>query len=121
MKDSYGESVARRTNPESCVAGREARHEALAGARAGRYRPRNQDTCEVPKQRWGAFTSGGHGGKTTNQGELGAAGCDPDAKLGERVRWAAQPCAGSSKGGGNDYDSPRYCTTSLSRKQLLRA
>ena len=36
MKESYGEGVASHTDPESCGAGREARVEALTGARAGR-------------------------------------------------------------------------------------
>src|SRR2546421_12372317 len=36
MQESYGEGVAIHTGPELCVTGREARDEALAGARAGR-------------------------------------------------------------------------------------
>lgn len=36
MQESYSEGVASRTGPELCVAGREARDEALAGERAGR-------------------------------------------------------------------------------------
>ena len=36
MQESYGEGVAIHTGPELCVPGREARDEALAGARAGR-------------------------------------------------------------------------------------
>ena len=36
MKESYGEGVATHTDPESCGAVREARVEALTGARAGR-------------------------------------------------------------------------------------
>jgi hypothetical protein len=36
MQESYGEGVATHTGSELCVAGREARGEALAGARAGR-------------------------------------------------------------------------------------
>ena len=36
MKESYGEGLASHTDPESCGAVREARVEALTGARAGR-------------------------------------------------------------------------------------
>lgn len=36
MKESYGEGPASHPDPESCVAGREARGEALAGAHAGK-------------------------------------------------------------------------------------
>ena len=36
MQESYGEGVATHTGPESCVAVREGRHEALTGGRAGR-------------------------------------------------------------------------------------
>ena len=36
MKESYGEGLASRTGPESCVAVREDRREALTGERAGR-------------------------------------------------------------------------------------
>jgi len=36
MKESYGEGVASRTGPESCVAVREGGDEALTGGRAGR-------------------------------------------------------------------------------------
>jgi hypothetical protein len=43
------------------------------------------DTCEVPEQRRWFHAGGGHGGKTTDQGEHGADGRVPDTKLGERV------------------------------------
>ena len=36
MKESYGEGLASRTGPESCVADREVSGEALTGVRAGR-------------------------------------------------------------------------------------
>ena len=36
MQESYGEGLAAHTGPESCVAAREGRHEALTGERAGR-------------------------------------------------------------------------------------
>ena len=36
MQESYGEGVATHTGPESCVAAREGRDEALTGERAGR-------------------------------------------------------------------------------------
>jgi len=36
MKESYGESLASHTNPESCVAARKGVSEALTGAHAGR-------------------------------------------------------------------------------------
>ncbi len=36
MQETYGEGVAIHTGSELCAAGREARGEALAGARAGR-------------------------------------------------------------------------------------
>src|SRR6266566_9660583 len=36
MKESYGEGLANRTDPESCGAAREGSVEALTGARAGR-------------------------------------------------------------------------------------
>ena len=36
MKEPYGEGVATHTGPESCVAAREGRREALTGERAGR-------------------------------------------------------------------------------------
>ena len=51
-------------------------------------------TCEVSEQRWKFLIGGGHEGKTTGQGEHGADGGTPDAKLDERV-----PCAGRSKEG----------------------
>jgi hypothetical protein len=35
MKESYGEGLASRTGPESCVDSRKAEHEALTGAHAG--------------------------------------------------------------------------------------
>ena len=35
MKESYGEDIASRTGPESCVGGRKAAGEALAGVRTG--------------------------------------------------------------------------------------
>ena len=36
MKEPYGEGVASHTDPESCVVSREAGHEVLIGAHAGR-------------------------------------------------------------------------------------
>jgi hypothetical protein len=36
MKESYGKGLAAHTGPESCVAAREGRGEALTGVRAGR-------------------------------------------------------------------------------------
>ena len=42
MEELYAEGLATRGGPESCVASREGRGEALAGARAGRaIEPRN--------------------------------------------------------------------------------
>jgi hypothetical protein len=35
MRESYGEGLARRTGPESCVDSRKAEHEALTGVPAG--------------------------------------------------------------------------------------
>ena len=35
MRESYGEGLASRTDPESCVGSRKAEHEALTGAHAG--------------------------------------------------------------------------------------
>jgi hypothetical protein len=50
MQESYGKGVAIHTGAELCVAGREARGEALAGARAGRaLTPQSNDD-------WGADT-----------------------------------------------------------------
>ena len=47
MKEPYGEGVASRTDPESCVVSREAGRELLTGAHAGRVSsreiPGNQD------------------------------------------------------------------------------
>jgi hypothetical protein len=52
MQESYGEGVAIHTGSELCVAGREARGEALAGARAGRVlSPESNDD-------WGADAVG---------------------------------------------------------------
>ena len=42
MKESYGEGIASRTGPESCVADREVSGEALTGARAGRVLSREK-------------------------------------------------------------------------------
>jgi hypothetical protein len=64
MKELHGEGLASHTDPESCVV---------------------PDTCEVPEQRRWFHAGGGHGGKTTDQGEHGADGRVPDTKLGERV------------------------------------
>jgi hypothetical protein len=42
MQESYGEGVATHTGPESCVALRKDRHEALTGGRAGRVLSRER-------------------------------------------------------------------------------
>lgn len=42
MEVPYGEEVATRTDPESCVGGRKAVGEALAGGRAGRVLSREK-------------------------------------------------------------------------------
>ena len=44
MKESYGEGLATRTDPESCVVARKGRGEALTGARAGRVLSRERDS-----------------------------------------------------------------------------
>lgn len=53
MKESYGEGLATRTDPESCVASREGRDEALAGAPAG-WGPRreSQGSKASMNERW---------------------------------------------------------------------
>ena len=43
MQESYGEGVATHTGPESCVAPRKERHEALTGERAGRVLSRERN------------------------------------------------------------------------------
>ena len=43
MKASHGEGLASHTGPKSCIAGREAGDEALAGARAGRASSREME------------------------------------------------------------------------------
>ena len=49
MKEPYGEGVAIRSDPESCVVVREDGGEALTGARAGRVWSR-----EIVESLWGA-------------------------------------------------------------------
>src|SRR5205814_2426780 len=72
-----------------------ARHEVVSGPVGEGDEPQSRherwqgvgrlcSTCEVPEQRWKSLTGGGHGGKTTDQGEHGAGGRVPDAKLGRR-------------------------------------
>ena len=60
MQESYGEGVANYTGPESCVAHRKGRHEALTGGETGQdMEPRNVQT---PGRRrlghWRKATSG---------------------------------------------------------------
>ncbi len=53
MKESYGEGLASRTGPESCVAVREGSGEALTGVRAGRVlsceKGLNRDADALPE------------------------------------------------------------------------
>jgi hypothetical protein len=46
MKESHGEYLASRPDPESCVVGREAKGEALTGAHAGQPL-----SCEISRTR----------------------------------------------------------------------
>jgi hypothetical protein len=63
MKEPYGEGVASHTDPESCVVSREAGHEVLIGAHAGRVSSRemtgNQDADLVyswgRQHRWARY------------------------------------------------------------------
>ncbi len=48
MKESYGEGLASRTGPESCVAVREGSGEALTGVRAGRVLSREKGLSGTP-------------------------------------------------------------------------
>ncbi len=48
MKESYGEGLATRTGPESCVAAREGGREALTGERAGRVFSRERNHSGTP-------------------------------------------------------------------------
>ena len=57
MKEPYGEGLASRTDPESCVVSREAGHEALTGAHVGGVSSReiagNQDAVySAGRQYW---------------------------------------------------------------------
>jgi hypothetical protein len=56
MKELHTEGLATHGDPESCVASRERRGEALTGARAGRaIEPRNQFSgVPTPSGRWKA-------------------------------------------------------------------
>ena len=61
MEEPYGEGLASHTDPESCVASRKARGEALTGAHEGgvwsREMPGNQDADAVHsagRQHWWA-------------------------------------------------------------------
>src|SRR2546427_4819495 len=85
-----------------------ARHEIVSGPVGEGDEPQVQHerwwgvgrsciTWEAPEQ-GRKVVGGGCGGKTTDQGEHGADGRVPDAKLGERVSRAAT-CAGSRKEG----------------------
>ncbi len=75
MEESHGEGLASRTDPESCVDGREAGGEALTGAHTGqplsREIPfsRSADAVIVPERppnkEWPQCVRGGGGGKAT--------------------------------------------------------